>query len=43
MVPKILECWQNKPKGSLQILWEHGFIDPSKGFKDYTVGSKKGS
>ena len=26
---KILEGWQGKAKGLLQVLWERGFIDPN--------------
>ena len=25
----------------LQVLWEHGFIDPQKGWHDYTIDGKK--
>ena len=32
--PLMKEGWVGKPKGLLQILWERGFIDPSK-VKDY--------
>ena len=27
VIYKIMEGWIGKPKGMLQILWEHGFID----------------
>ena len=38
---KIKEGWAFKPKGSFQILWERGWIDPEKSAKDYTVLGKK--
>ena len=39
--PKIQEGWLNKPKGMMQVLWERGWIDPSKSVRDYTVNGKK--
>jgi hypothetical protein len=38
---EIIEGWENRPKGMLQILWERGFIDPEKKKDDYTVDGKK--
>ena len=35
------EGWVNKPKGMLQILYERGFLDPSKSMNSYTLGGKK--
>jgi hypothetical protein len=35
------EGWVGKPKGMLQVLWERGFIDPEKGWNDYTLRGKK--
>jgi hypothetical protein len=26
---EVVEGWENRPKGVLQILWERGFIDPA--------------
>jgi hypothetical protein len=37
---KIKEGWAGKPKGSLQILYERGFIDPNN-WKDYNAEGKK--
>lgn len=34
---KILEGWAGKPKGMLQILWERGFLDPSKSPKELMI------
>jgi len=28
--------WVNKPKGLLQILWDHGWIDPQEPLSQYT-------
>ena len=36
----IVEGWANKPKGSLQILYERGFIDPLN-IKDYKENGSK--
>jgi hypothetical protein len=36
MIDKIEEGWVNKPKGKLQVLWERGLIDESKGTNYYT-------
>ena len=38
---EVVEGWEGKPKGMLQILWERGFIDPAKKKEDYTVDGKK--
>ena len=38
---KMQEGWMHKPKGSLQILWERGFIDPETSVRDYAVNGKK--
>ena len=35
------EGWFGNPKGMAQILWERGFLDPSKRFADYTKKGKK--
>jgi len=38
----IIEGWDGKAKGLLQVSWEHGFIDPTKNVKtDYTISGKK--
>ena len=37
-VPRLLiKFWKGKPKGLLQVLWEHGFIDPSKPIGNKTI------
>jgi hypothetical protein len=41
VVDKIVEGWVGKPKGSFQILWERGLINPSKERGYYTVKGKK--
>jgi hypothetical protein len=33
---EVVEGWEGKPKGMLQIMWERGFVDPSKKKEDYT-------
>ena len=40
---KILEGWEGKPKGLLQVLWERGWIDNSddKAIQNYTIGGRK--
>ena len=38
---EVVEGWEGKPKGMLQILWERGFVDPSKKKEDYTLQGKK--
>ena len=40
-ISKIVEGWEGKPKGMIQVLWERGFIDPTKGIKDYTLNGRK--
>ena len=40
-VPDVEEGWVGKPKGSLQILWERGFIDGTKRVSDYSLHGKK--
>ena len=40
-IDEIIEGWEGKPKGMLQILWERGFIDPAKKKEDYTIDGKK--
>ena len=37
----IEEGWMNKPKGMLQVLWERGYIDASKGKGWYTVDGRR--
>jgi len=38
----IIEGWDRKAKGLLQVSWEHGCIDPTKNVKtDYTINGKK--
>ena len=41
LVDKIEEGWLGKPKGMLQILFERGFIDPSRPISFYTVDGRK--
>jgi hypothetical protein len=36
-----VEGWEGKPKGMLQILWERGFVDPSKKKENCTLQGKK--
>jgi len=38
---EILQDWIGKPKDLLQILWEHGWINPSKKLQDYVKESKQ--
>jgi hypothetical protein len=38
---EVVERWEGKPKGILQILWERCFVDPSKKEEDYTLQGKK--
>jgi hypothetical protein len=41
-IADVIEGWEGKAKGMLQILWERGFIDPGKTNKsDYTLKGKK--
>jgi hypothetical protein len=37
----VKEGWAGKPKGALQILWERGYIDPSKKASDYNMQKRK--
>jgi hypothetical protein len=30
---KVVDGWEGKPKGMLQVLWEHGFINTAQGEK----------
>jgi hypothetical protein len=39
-VDEVKEGWLGKPKGLFQILWERGWIDPDKQYKDYTLDGK---
>jgi hypothetical protein len=39
-IPKMVQGWQGKPKGMLQVLWERGFIDVTN-INQYTVGGRK--
>jgi len=38
---EIVPGWLNKPKGLLQILWEHGWIDPSENLQNYVKEKNK--
>jgi hypothetical protein len=38
---EVIEGWYGKPKGLLQVLWEHGFIDESR-HDDYRKTMPKG-
>ncbi len=38
-VQKIVQGWGERQKGSLQCLWEHGWIDPMK-LQDYTIDGR---
>ena len=40
--PKIIEGWNGRPKGYLQILWERGFVDENE-LKQYTVNGRTDS
>lgn len=40
-IPKIIEGWEGKAKGMLQILAERGFIDRSKPLSYFTIAGKK--
>ena len=40
-VAKMNEGWNGKPKGSLQVLYERGWIDPKKSHTYYTKAGKK--
>ena len=40
---KVLEGWEGKPKGLLQVLWERGWIDDTDGkaYNNYTIAGRK--
>ena len=38
---KVVEGWNQNFKGMLQVLWERGFIDPSKSVRHYTKDGRK--
>ena len=40
---KVLEGWEGKPKGLLQVLWERGWIDDTydKAYNNYTIAGRK--
>ena len=40
VITQIEEGWYGKPKGSIQILWERGWIDSSRSHKYYTMKGK---
>ena len=40
-IVKRKEGWLGKPKGMYQVLWERGYIDPEKGWNDFTVEGRK--
>ena len=37
----VQEGWAGTPKGIAQVLWERGWIDPSKNIKEYTMDGRK--
>jgi hypothetical protein len=37
----IIQGWEGKPKGLLQVLWERGFLDENKPVNCYTVDGRK--
>ena len=39
-IQKVVEGWEGKTKGLLQITWEHGFIDMTN-LQQYTIDGKK--
>jgi hypothetical protein len=39
-VDEIKEGWYGKPKGLFQVLWERGWIDPTKRYSDYSLDGK---
>jgi hypothetical protein len=41
--PQILEGWYGKPKGLLQVLFEHGTIDPAVPLRKYKKNGTKGT
>ncbi len=42
-MPKIIEGWERKPNGLLQVLWERGWIDntDNKAYQKYTISGWK--
>ncbi len=44
-IDQVKEGWLNKPKGLLQVCWEHGLINPSipNVDKAYTINGHKNS
>ena len=38
--PKVVEGWEAKPKGLLQVLWERGIVDESR-LSDYTINGRQ--
>ena len=40
---EVIEGWEGKQKGMEQILWERGWIDPSRDQSVYTVQGSKDS
>ncbi|KAI2502685.1 hypothetical protein MHU86_11742 [Fragilaria crotonensis] len=38
--PKVIEGWENKAKGLLQVLWERGFVDESQ-LEKYTLNGTR--
>ena len=38
---EVIQGWEGKPKGLLQVLWERGFIDESKSVNCYTIDGRK--
>jgi hypothetical protein len=38
-MPKIIEGWEGKPNGLLQVLWERGWIDntDNTAYQKYTI------
>jgi hypothetical protein len=40
-IPKIIEGWEGKPKGMLQVLAERGFINRSKPLTYFTISGRK--
>jgi hypothetical protein len=43
MAQKVLEGWEGKPKGLLQVLWERGWVDNNNGraLNFYTISGRK--
>ncbi len=38
--PKVVEGWEAKPKGLLQVLWERGIVDESR-LSEYTINERQ--